>query len=144
MDAIKERLQVAAEQISEVRKSIQSEGQVYRLDIALQAIRCVIPLLHTPPVSPNGYVAQAEGRGDGFPINVIWERPRKHQRFEGQLLKRGKIRLADGRGPFTPSGACTALVRGSYNGWREWKYLNEGEKQEWLPISELRETGYFE
>ena len=61
MDAIKERLQVAAEQISEVRKSIQSEGQVYRLDIALQAIRCVIPLLHTPPVSPNPESTEGHG-----------------------------------------------------------------------------------
>ena len=141
---MKERLQVAAEQITEVRRSMQSERQVYRLDVALHAVRGVISLLETSPLSPNGYVAPTEGKIDGFPVKVIWERRNKNKRFEGQLLKNTKIRLADGRGPFTPSGACRALVGGSFNGWREWKYLNEGEEQEWLPIDELRGTGFFD
>ncbi len=143
-DAMRERLQVAAEQISEVRRSIGSEGQVYRLDVALQALQGVISLLETSPLSPNGYISLSTEKSNGFPINVVWPRPRKNQRFDGVLLKNGKIRLADGRGPFTPSAACSALVKGSFNGWREWKYLDPGEEQEWLPIAELRLAGSFD
>ena len=143
MVALVERLEVAAEQVREVRRSIQSEGQGYRLDIALQAIQSAVGLLKSSPIGSNGYVAPAEGDRGGFPINIIWERPRKRQRFEGQLLENGKIRLLDGRGSFTPSGACKALVGGSFDGWRDWKYWDEGEEK-WLPIDELRVAGYFD
>ncbi len=143
-DAIKERLTVAAEQISEVRRSMQKTGQVYRLDVANQAIRAAISLLETPPPSPNGYSAVTQERSDGYPIKVIWERPRKNQRFEGQLLSNGKIILSDGQGPFKPTAACHALVGGSTNGWIAWKYLNNVEEQEWLVIDELRSAGDFE
>ena len=143
MVALLERLGVAAEQVREVRRSIESDGQGYRLDIALQAIQSAIGLLKSSTGSPTGYAAPAEGDHDGFPVNVIWERPRKRQRFEGQLLKNGKIRLLDGRGFFTPSGACKALVGGSFDGWRDWKWWDEGEEK-WLPIDELRVGGYFD
>lgn len=143
MVAVVERLEVAAEQIREVRKSLVSEGQTYRLDIAHQAIQSAIGLLDSPMLSPNGGTSTIDAQGDGVLSNVVWERPRKHQRFEAQLLKNGKIRLPDGRGPFSPSGACRALVNGEFDGWREWKYWDQGEEK-WLRIGELRATGYFD
>ncbi len=146
MVVLVERLEVAAEQVREVRKSVQIEGQRYRLDIALQAIQSTISLLKSPDFRTDGDAEPAEKNHVWSPIPVIWSRPRKGQRFEGHLLESGKIRLLDGRGPFTPSGACQALVKGFFNGWREWKYWDEGQAGggQWLPIGELRAAGCFE
>lgn len=147
MDALVERLNVAVEQIRGVRRSIESEGQGYRLDIALQALEGAIGLLQSSLVDSSAHVESPGGDRDAWPIKVIWERPNKHQKFEGWLFKNGKIRLSDGRGPFTPSGACKALVQGSFNGLRDWKYWQEGEKQgegEWLPIKQLEQAGEFD
>ncbi|MBI2166368.1 MAG: hypothetical protein HYU29_08220 [Chloroflexi bacterium] len=145
MVALMEQLKVAVEQIRQVRSSIESEGQRYRLDIALQAIERTMSSLESPATESNEYVAPPEKDHHGFPAKVIWVRPRKGQRFEGLLLRNGKIRLPEKDATFTPSGACMALVRGSFDGWREWKYLDEGgEYEAWLPIDELRVAGYFD
>ncbi|MSQ32661.1 MAG: hypothetical protein EXR59_05480 [Dehalococcoidia bacterium] len=61
-------------------------------------------------------------------IKVIWERARTKKKYEGKLSKDGRIFLSDGSGPFTPSGACMHLVSGAFNGWIEWKYFDDGNK----------------
>ena len=144
MREIVERLDVAVEQLNQVRRSIESEGHGYRLNIALQALKSAIALLERAGLSGNGQSsAGVEGPDGMFPISVIWERPRKGQRFEAQLLRDGRIRLSNGRGPFAPARACIELVGGSFAGWRDWKYFDEAD-QKWLPIAQLRAAGYFD
>lgn len=53
---------------------------------------------------------------------LIWERPRLGQTFQGELTSNGAILLADGRGPFaSPSrAACEAAQIPAYDGWEAW------------------------
>lgn len=107
------------------------------------AFRCLKSAMGWLLTSSNGRVESSGEAHDVWPIKVIWPRPRKQQAFEGQLFGNCTIRLSDGRGPFTPSGACKVLVEGSFNGLREWKYWEEGEGK-WLPIKELERAGCFD
>lgn len=142
MDAIKARLNVAAEQIQEVKRKKEVEENNYRLYVALQAIHEATNLLNKLVDGLNGSTPPRGQSNERFPMKVIWERPRRNQRFEGLLLESGKIRLSDGRGPYSPSGACNALAKGNFNGWVLWKYWEAG-LNEWRTIWELREAGEF-
>ena len=71
MDAVKERLEVAAEQLREVRETNKSSGQDYRLEIALQAVQSAISLLKTAPTSTSEQLPREEEFRDGFPIKII-------------------------------------------------------------------------
>ena len=145
VEYIIERLEVAVEQIRHVRRLSTSETSRYRLDIALQALQNSMPLIRASGnAGSSGNVKAPEANaGDGAgSVTVVWERPRKRQRFEGELLPSGRIHL-DGRGTFTPTGACKAFVPVEINGWSAWKYWEEDEKR-WLPIDELRKAGWYD
>lgn len=61
------------------------------------------------------------------PLTLVWNRPRKGQRFEATLLPGGRIRLSDGREFRTPSGAAMAAADVvSYDGWYAWRIGEEG------------------
>ena len=143
MEEVLVALDMALEQVDQLRKSAANQGQAYRLDRLRQEIQ-------TAGDRVRALVTRLK-KGDGSPppedahtflMMVIWDRPRKQQKYEAFLTPDGKIRLADGRGPFTPSGACKELAGGQFDGWREWRYWDE-DGQKWLPIDEGRKAGWF-
>ena len=143
MNDVIERLGIATEQLRQVRKALPNGGQGFRLEVALQAIRSAMDLLKSSTRPLDGTKDNSSAHHGLFPIKVIWERRNKNQKFEAHIQSDGRIRLMSGYGRFSPSGACKEVVGdGSFNGWREWKYWDEGT-QDWLPISELRDAGYF-
>lgn len=61
------------------------------------------------------------------PMTLVWNRPRKGQRYEATLLEDGAIRLPDGRGFRSPSGAAMAVADVvSYDGWYAWRLGDNG------------------
>jgi len=60
------------------------------------------------------------------PTTLVWNRPKKGQRYEATLLEGGVIRLGDGREFRSPSGAAMAVAEVvSYDGWYAWR-LGDG------------------
>ena len=57
---------------------------------------------------------------------LIYEMPRRGERFLADVTKEGKIRLSDGSEFETPSGAATGACGAIVNGWRAWRDAETG------------------
>ena len=58
---------------------------------------------------------------------LVWERPRRRERFTAVVTDNGCLRLGDGRIFPSPSGAAVALAGGSHNGWIIWVHTRTGK-----------------
>lgn len=52
---------------------------------------------------------------------VVWDRPQLGNRHEAVVEADGSLRLTDGRSFPTPSGAASAIIDASANGWMVWR-----------------------
>lgn len=52
---------------------------------------------------------------------ITWDRPQVGERHEAVVQEDGNLRLPDGRVFTSPSGAASALINASANGWAAWR-----------------------
>jgi hypothetical protein len=59
---------------------------------------------------------------------LVWMRPQVGERHTCRVLTDGSLELEDGRIERSPSGAASAVGRGSFDGWVTWRAPNRGDR----------------
>jgi hypothetical protein len=107
-------------------------------------IRSALVELRRPSELSNGFesiagVASGQNPTVIFPLQIRGSV--RGQQVVGRLFQSGRVQI-EGADSETPSGSASRLLEYSEDGWRFWCY-QDPITQEWRPINDLRDQGFF-